>query len=86
MSQKEAAEWQSFETAPQDGTALILWIFSQKGFQDITSMLQRDNGGGPTQKTCYSVLTLYTDGCCIRSRLLSPERNNHDRSRNRDQA
>ena len=37
MSQKEAAEWQSFETAPKDGTALIFWISSQKGFQDTTA-------------------------------------------------
>ena len=37
MSQKEAAEWQSFETAPKDGTELIFWVSSQKGFQDTTA-------------------------------------------------
>ena len=52
MSRNKTAEWQSFETAPKDGTALILWISSQKGFQDITSILQMDNGGGPTQMKC----------------------------------
>ena len=37
MIQKETAEWQSFETAPKDGTELIFWISSQKGFQDTTA-------------------------------------------------
>jgi hypothetical protein len=37
MSQKQTAEWQPFETAPKDGTELIFWISSQKGFQDTTA-------------------------------------------------
>lgn len=54
MSQSKTAVWQPFETAPKDGTELIFWISSQKGFrtQQPTSILQRDNGGGPTQKRC----------------------------------
>ncbi|TRZ98965.1 MAG: hypothetical protein D4R81_10030 [Nitrospiraceae bacterium] len=37
MSQKQTAEWQPFEMAPKDGTELIFWISSQKGFQDTTA-------------------------------------------------
>ena len=54
MSRNKTAAWQPFETAPKDVTELIFWVSSQKGFQDTTRtfILQRDNGGGPTQKTC----------------------------------
>ena len=37
MSRNKTAEWQSFETAPKDGTELIFWVSSQKGFQDTTA-------------------------------------------------
>ena len=37
MSRKKIAEWQPLETAPMDGTALIFWVSSQKGFQDTTA-------------------------------------------------
>jgi hypothetical protein len=29
--------WKPFKTAPKDGTLLILWISSQKGFDDTTA-------------------------------------------------
>ena len=41
MSQKERAEWQPFETAPKDGTELIFWVSSQKGFQDTVGQHRR---------------------------------------------
>ena len=37
MSRNKTAEWQPFETAPKDGTELIFWVSSQKGFQDTTA-------------------------------------------------
>ena len=37
MSRKKIAEWQPLETAPKDGTELIFWVSSQKGFQDTTA-------------------------------------------------
>ena len=37
MSRKKTEEWQSFEAAPKDGTALIFWISSQKCFQGTTT-------------------------------------------------
>lgn len=30
-------EWKPLKTAPKDGTELIFWVSSQKGFQDITA-------------------------------------------------
>lgn len=29
--------WKPLETAPRDGTELIFWVSSEKGFQDITA-------------------------------------------------
>jgi hypothetical protein len=29
--------WKPFKTAPKDGTLLVFWISSQKGFEDITA-------------------------------------------------
>ena len=29
--------WQPFKTAPEDGTLVIFWISSEKGFQDTTA-------------------------------------------------
>ena len=29
--------WKPLETAPMDGTELIFWVSSEKGFQDITA-------------------------------------------------
>lgn len=29
--------WKSFKTAPKDGTLVIFWISSQKGFEDTTA-------------------------------------------------
>ena len=54
MRRKKTAEWQPFETAPMDGTELIFWVSSEKGFRTppLTFILRMDNGGGPTQKTC----------------------------------
>ena len=37
MSRKEIAEWQPLEIAPKDGTELIFWVSSEKGFQDTTA-------------------------------------------------
>ena len=37
MRRNKTAEWQPFETAPKDGTELIFWVSSQKGFQDTTA-------------------------------------------------
>ena len=37
MSRNKIAEWQPLETAPKDGTELIFWVSSQKGFQDTTA-------------------------------------------------
>ena len=54
MSRKKTAEWQPFETPPKDGTELIFGCPVKKGFRTPppTSIFQRDNGGGPTQKMC----------------------------------
>jgi hypothetical protein len=37
MSQNKTAEWHPFETKPKDGITLIVWISSQKEFQDTTA-------------------------------------------------
>ena len=37
MRRNKTAEWQPFETAPKDGSELIFWVSSQKGFQDTTA-------------------------------------------------
>jgi hypothetical protein len=37
MSRNKTAEWHPFETAPKDGTELIVWVSSEKGFQDTTA-------------------------------------------------
>ena len=37
MRRNKTAEWQPFETAPKDGTELIFWVSSEKGFQDGTA-------------------------------------------------
>lgn len=37
MRRNKTAEWQPFETAPKDGTELIFWVSSQKGFQDTAA-------------------------------------------------
>ena len=37
MGRKKITEWHPFETAPKDGTELIFWVSSQKGFQDTTA-------------------------------------------------
>ena len=37
MSRNKTAEWQPFETAPKEGTELIFWVSSEKGFQDTTA-------------------------------------------------
>ncbi len=33
----DGAGWQPLRTAPKDGTELIFWVSSQKGFEDITA-------------------------------------------------
>lgn len=36
--------WFPFETAPTDGTELIFWVSSEKGFQDMTANFYFENG------------------------------------------
>lgn len=37
MSRNKTAAWHPFETAPKDGTELIVWVSSEKGFQNTTA-------------------------------------------------
>lgn len=88
MRRNKNAESQSFETAPKDGTELIIWLSSQKEFQDTTANFYFADGRwwwADTEEV-LSVPTWSTDGCGIHSRPLLPGRHHDDRSRNRDQA
>lgn len=44
MSQNQHETWYPFETAPTDGTELIFWVSSDKGFQDMTANFYFENG------------------------------------------
>ena len=37
MGLKKSAAWHPLETAPKDGTEPIVWVSSQKGFQNTTA-------------------------------------------------
>ena len=37
-------DWQPLSTAPTDGTKLIFWVSTNKGFEDITASFYYDNG------------------------------------------
>ena len=50
MSRNKTAEWQPFETAPKDGTELIFWVSSQKGFQDTTANFYFSKGAVSSSK------------------------------------
>ena len=78
MSRNKTAEWHPFETAPKGGTELIFWVSSQKGFQDTSASFYFSEGQWRWADTeeVLNVLILSTDGCGIRGRRLSPERNN----------
>ena len=79
MRRNKTAEWQPFETAPKDGSELIFWVSSQKGFQDTTANFYFADGQWWWADT-EDVLTrpdLVHGWMRYRSRLTSPERNNH---------
>lgn len=44
MSLNKREDWHPLETAPTDGTELIFWVSSDKGFQDITANFYCENG------------------------------------------